>query len=106
MHRRAVLVIKSNCLYLFRPGYGHKHWHKERLDVIEVMNQGGNSFGPAAAIYEECSFLCRSFAHVLFYHTPREANLAAHNLARHSAGKVSMVWHKDPPCFYCKCACQ
>jgi ribonuclease HI len=69
------------------------------MDVIDVMNQGGNSFGPAAAIYEDCTLLCRSFTHVLFNHTPREANMAAHVLARHSEGFGSVVWHEDPPDF-------
>jgi hypothetical protein len=32
------------------------------MDVIEVMNEGGNSLGSAAAIYKECSFLCRNFS--------------------------------------------
>jgi hypothetical protein len=39
------------------------------MDVIEVMNQGGNSFGPAATIYEECLMLCHSFTEVVFSHT-------------------------------------
>jgi acyl-coenzyme A synthetase/AMP-(fatty) acid ligase len=69
------------------------------MDVIEVMNLGGNSLGPAAAIYEECTLLCRSFARISFSHTPREANLAAHLLARNSVGDVSTVWHEDPPNF-------
>jgi hypothetical protein len=68
------------------------------MDVIEVMNQGGNSLGLAAAIYEECSMLCRSFTKV-FFHSPREANTAAHILARHLEGEVLIVWHDDPPDF-------
>jgi hypothetical protein len=31
------------------------------IEVIEIMNDGGNSLGPAAAIYEECNFLGRNF---------------------------------------------
>jgi ribonuclease HI len=69
------------------------------MDVIEVMNQGGNSFGPAAAIYEECSMLCHSFVEVVFSHCPREANMAAHALARSSEGPESIVWLDDPPDF-------
>jgi hypothetical protein len=37
-------------------------------EVIDVMNNGGNSFGPAAAIYEECTFLSRNFTKVIFSH--------------------------------------
>jgi ribonuclease HI len=61
------------------------------MDVINVMNQGGNSFGPAAAIYEECSMLCHNFVEVVFSHCPREANMAAHVLARSSEGPEHML---------------
>jgi hypothetical protein len=63
------------------------------------MNQGGNSFGPAAAIYEECSMLCHNFIEVVFSHCSREANMVAHALARHSEGPESIVWLDDPPDF-------
>ena len=51
-------------------------------EVVEIMQNGGNSLGVTAAIYEECAFLCRSFARVSFAHCPREANMAAHVLAK------------------------
>uniref|UniRef100_A0A452Y2Q0 RNase H type-1 domain-containing protein n=1 Tax=Aegilops tauschii subsp. strangulata TaxID=200361 RepID=A0A452Y2Q0_AEGTS len=54
------------------------------MEVIEVMQSGGNSLGPAAAIYEECSFLARNFSFIVFNHCPREANMAADVLARNS----------------------
>ena len=44
------------------------------------MQNGGNSLGATAAIYDECTLLCRNFARVIFSHFPREANVAAHNL--------------------------
>jgi hypothetical protein len=50
--------------------------------LIDVMKESGNSLGPAAAIYEECPVLCRIFSQIVFYHCPREANMAAHLLAR------------------------
>jgi ribonuclease HI len=73
------------------------------MDVIDVMNQGGNSFGTAAAIYEECSMLCHSFVEVVFSHCPREANMAAHVLARFSDGPESIVWLDDPPPSFLVC---
>jgi hypothetical protein len=69
------------------------------MDVIDVMENGRNSLGPAAAIYEECSFLCRNFTKTQFSHCPREANMAAHELARHAWGIESIVWLDDPPDF-------
>jgi hypothetical protein len=70
------------------------------MDVVDVMKNGGNSFGPAAAIYEECSFLYRNFSEVLFLHCPREANMVAHVLASRSEGSQLIVWTEDP---YCGC---
>jgi hypothetical protein len=61
------------------------------MDIIEVMENGRNSLGPAAAIYEECSFLCRSFTETQLSHPSREANMAAHELARH-AGVLSRLF--------------
>ena len=53
-----------------------------------------------AVIYEECSFLCRNFSRVSFSHSPREANRAAHILAKFF--KVDHeIWHADPP----NCVC-
>jgi hypothetical protein len=55
------------------------------------------SLGPVAAIYEECSFLCRSFTETQLSHPSREANMAAHELVRHSAESID--WLEDPPDF-------
>jgi ribonuclease HI len=69
------------------------------IEVIDTMNDGGNSLGPAAAIYEECNFLGRNFADAKFVHCPREANVAADLLARNAEGPMSVVWHEEPPDF-------
>ena len=69
------------------------------MEVITTMQDGGNSIGPAAAIYEECSFLSRGFAHVIFCHSPRESNRVAHTLACKAEGPQSIVWLEDPPAF-------
>ena len=65
-------------------------------DVVEVMQNGGNSLGAAAAIYEECTFLRRNFARVSFSHCPREVNMAAHELAKFYE-VYHGVWDGDPP---------
>ena len=68
------------------------------MEVVQVMQNDGNSLGVAAAIYEECSFLCRNFARVSFNHCPREANRAVHVLAKFNEVEY-VVWHGDPPVF-------
>ena len=65
-------------------------------EVVEIMQDGGNSLGPAAAIYEECSFLSRGFGQVIFMHTPRENNTVAHCIASLASGSHTVVWHEDP----------
>jgi hypothetical protein len=62
------------------------------------MQDGGNSARPAAAIYEECTFLARGFTHVKFKHSPRENNVVAHTLASRVGPQLS-VWLEDPPDF-------
>lgn len=51
------------------------------MEVIQVMQDEGNSIGAAAAIYEECYFLARNFSSISFVHCPRESNRVAHLLA-------------------------
>ncbi|KAE8772036.1 reverse transcriptase [Hordeum vulgare] len=51
-------------------------------DVIDIMLLDGNSLGPAAAVYEECSFLVKNFSLIQFAFGPREENMVAHTLAR------------------------
>ncbi|KAE8781303.1 retrotransposon expressed [Hordeum vulgare] len=50
-------------------------------EVIDTMIHDGNSLGPAAAVYEECSFLAKNFSSILFVFCPREANMVADTLA-------------------------
>ena len=69
------------------------------VEVIETMQNGGNSVGAAAAIYEECTFLARGFGIVRFAHCPRESNIVAHNLACNAEVHQSIVWLEDPPDF-------
>lgn len=59
------------------------------MEVIEAMKGGGNSFGLAAAIYEDCFFLSE--------HRSRESNMAAHVLASKADGLLDGVWQLDPP---------
>ena len=63
------------------------------------MQGGGNSLGPATAIYEGCSFLARNFISIMFSHCPREANAAADLLARSSEFSHTIVWKTKPPEF-------
>uniref|UniRef100_A0A0A9BCZ9 RNase H type-1 domain-containing protein n=1 Tax=Arundo donax TaxID=35708 RepID=A0A0A9BCZ9_ARUDO len=54
------------------------------MEVVEIMREGGDTRNVTAAIYEDCTFLCRGFSHVSFNHCPREANKVDHVLACNS----------------------
>ena len=69
------------------------------LEVIEIMLSGSNSLGPAAAIYEECTFLSSNFISIVFSHCPREANMATDLLAKNSEVSRTIVWKSEPPGF-------
>ena len=56
------------------------------LEVVEIKQGRGNSLGPAATIYEECSFPACNFISIVFSHCPREANIVAHGLAKLAKG--------------------
>jgi hypothetical protein len=57
---------------------------------MEVIKNIGDSFRPATGIFEECSFLCRSFDHLIFCQCPREDNIVAHVLASPTEGIGSL----------------
>ena len=92
-------ALRDGLILAGQVGCNRMEVHSDCMDVIDVMVNGGNSLGPGAAIYEECTHLCRSFTEVIFLHCPREANMAAHVLASHSEGPLSIVWQDEPPDF-------
>ena len=69
------------------------------VEVIEVMKNAGFTQGPAAAIFEDCISSCSEFIEAIFEHCPREANNAAHVLAKEAVEILQCVWKEDPPDF-------
>jgi hypothetical protein len=67
--------------------------------VINILKEGGNSLGIAAAIIEDCYQLATEFAKVIFEHSYREANSVAHELVRVARSSTEQVWLNDPPEF-------
>jgi hypothetical protein len=55
--------------------------------------------GQRLVIYEECSFLARGVAHVMFCYSPMESNKVAHVLASKAEGPQPIVWLEDLPEF-------
>ena len=69
--------------------------HSYCSEAIEVMKNGGNTYGPGAAIFEDCITFCRQFVDVIFEHCPREANMAADKLTSRAVGLLPTVWKDD-----------
>jgi hypothetical protein len=69
------------------------------MKVIELMKNGGNSLGSAAAIYEEYAFICRTFSHFSFNHCPRKANRAADFLPSRATNVMFTSWQDERPRF-------
>ncbi|XBI18560.1 hypothetical protein VPH35_060309 [Triticum aestivum] len=52
--------------------------NSDNMEVIDTMNNGGQSAGAAAAIFEDCFFMACDVPQTSFEHCNREANKVAH----------------------------
>ena len=52
------------------------------MKVVHTTNDGGQSAGAAAAIFDDCFHYACDFVTARFEHYNREANKVAHELAR------------------------
>jgi ribonuclease HI len=59
------LIIQSDC-----------------VEVVDTMKDGGFTANSAAALHDECNIIWSEFQNIMIEHCNREANQAAHNLAR------------------------
>jgi ribonuclease HI len=71
----------------------------DNRDAVEIMQEGGNSSGVAAAIFDDCYYLSSEFSRVQFEHSFWEANSVAHELARVARGSQPQVWLDHAPDF-------
>jgi hypothetical protein len=63
------------------------------------MQEGGNSSGVAAAIFDDCYYLSSEFLRVQFEHSFSKANSVAHELARVARGSQTQTWLDHTPNF-------
>jgi hypothetical protein len=71
----------------------------DNSDAVKIMQEGGNSSGVAATIFDDCYYLSSEFSRVQFEHSFREANSVAHELARVARGSQPQVWLDHAPDF-------
>jgi hypothetical protein len=56
-----VSALREGLLLAGQIGCNRLEVNSDCMEVVEIMQNGGNSLGLAAAIYEECTFLYRNF---------------------------------------------
>lgn len=72
--------------------------NSDNLEVVNMMNNGGRSLGPAAAIFDDCFRMACEFSFASFVHyCPREANMAAHELANLAKRPLCNSFFDEPP---------
>ena len=91
--------IRNGLILASNSGCNNIIVNSDCMEVIQTMQDDGNSTGVAAAIYEECSFLARNFSSISFVLCPRERNKVAHLLASQAEGPLTTSWYVDPPSF-------
>ena len=70
--------------------------NSDNLEVIETMQDGGQSTGAAAAIFDDCYHYACDFIMTKFEHCNREANKVAHELARLARFFSTSDWFEEP----------
>ncbi|XBI08586.1 hypothetical protein VPH35_136294 [Triticum aestivum] len=77
-------------------GCNHLIINSDNLEVVETMQDGGQSAGAAAAIFDDCYHYACDFIMTKFEHCNREANKVAHELARLARFFSTSVWFEEP----------
>ncbi|XBI20605.1 hypothetical protein VPH35_061859 [Triticum aestivum] len=70
--------------------------NSDNMEVIDSMNDGGQSAGAAAAIFEDCFHYACDFITARFEHCNRETNKVAHELARLARFSLTSDWFEEP----------
>jgi ribonuclease HI len=72
----------------------------DNSQVIDTMNDGGFSATSSAAIFDDCRILAAGYINISFEHCRREANEAAHEIARFCfENRIDCIWDDEPPSF-------
>ncbi|XBH95674.1 hypothetical protein VPH35_086196 [Triticum aestivum] len=90
------LAIKFGLTLAQRAGCNRLIINSDNLEVIETMQDGGQSTGAAAAIFDDCFHYACDFIMTRFEHCNREANRVAHELARLARFSSTLDWFEEP----------
>ncbi|XBI63808.1 hypothetical protein VPH35_044145 [Triticum aestivum] len=89
------LALKFGVTLAQRAGCNRLIINSDNLKVIETMQDGGQSAGAAATIFDDCFHYACDFVVTRFEHCNREANKVAHELAR-LARFSAKDWFEEP----------
>ncbi|XBJ10683.1 hypothetical protein VPH35_015501 [Triticum aestivum] len=90
------LALKFGLTLAQRAGCNRLIINSDNMEVIETMQDGGQSAGAAAAIFDDCFHYACDFAVTRFEHCNRKANKVAHELARLARFSVTLDWFEEP----------
>jgi ribonuclease HI len=72
----------------------------DSMEVVQAVLDPSEFRGTSAVVIDDCRHLLTVLGKATIRHCPREANEAAHELARHgSLERVKLFWFSDPPSF-------
>ncbi|XBI43501.1 hypothetical protein VPH35_108267 [Triticum aestivum] len=90
------LALKFGLTLAQRAGCNRLIINSDNLEVIETMQDGGQSTGVATAIFNDCFHYACDFIMTRFEHCNREANRVAHELARLARFSSTSDWFEEP----------
>ncbi|XBI08694.1 hypothetical protein VPH35_136388 [Triticum aestivum] len=90
------LALKFGLTLAQRAGCNGIIINSDNLEVIETMQDVGQSAGAAAAIFEDCFHYACDFVMTRFEHCNREANKVAHELARLARFSLTSHYFEEP----------
>lgn len=92
------MAMKEGLILANNLGFQRVMAESDSMEVVNFCTGQTQWWDPAAAIYAECVDVVTMIGKVDFLHCPREANGAAHEIAKYSfLNKFSCTWDDDPP---------
>ncbi|KAM3402325.1 hypothetical protein ACQJBY_006310 [Aegilops geniculata] len=90
------LALKFGLTLAQRAGCNRLVINSDNMEVIETMDDGGQSAGATAAIFDDCYHYACDFVNARFEHCNREANKVAHELAGVAKFSLTSDWFEEP----------
>jgi ribonuclease HI len=94
------MALLRGLQFLEQIGCSSAYIESDSLELIQACNGDTEVFSPYTAVLADCFQIASTMDLVIFQHCHREANMVAHNLAKHGyENSTSLVWDDRPPDF-------